>query len=306
MLQKERTNANDKLLTSTKQENPQQDIPCQPRYNLRKSESKNSKLQAAKEQITVKRKLHPKNPEETEIMQKVNASRSIYDVVDLQQKLTNKNPATVRKNPDKPDDVIKRSIREDLISQQNIIILQPELRKHAKENFNHRIIPTDRDTDEEISKVEIMTPVSIKLMQNKVEGTELLKIMPPRILNKKLGSDSPDRQVMSLKQPASVLKEPEKRRHERNVAQVSIMLTREEEEEANIQSPISMEATHTIPRVTPSVSYSTADEYQMLNEDHQCKCQDSKDHKSFQTFASFSGFAFQRSTISVYRQFNSN
>ncbi|RZC86984.1 hypothetical protein C5167_041915 [Papaver somniferum] len=227
MLQKERTNANDELLTSTKQENPQQDIPRQPWYKLRKSESKNSKLQAAKEQITVKRKLHPKNPEETEIMQKVNASRSIHDVMDLQQKLIHKNPATVRKKPDKPDDAIKRSIREDLISQQNIIILQPELRKPAKENFKHRIIPTDRDTNEEISKVEIMTPVSIKLMQNKVEG-----------------SDSPDR----------------------NVAQVSIMLTREEEEEANIQSPISTEATHTIPRVTPSVSYSTAEEYQMLNE----------------------------------------
>ncbi|KAI3888701.1 hypothetical protein MKX03_012890 [Papaver bracteatum] len=238
MLQKERTYANDKLLTSRKQENPQQDIPGQPRYKLRKSDSKNSKLQAAKEQVTVKRKPHPKNPEETEIMQKVNA--------------------------DKPDDAIKRSIHEDLISQQNIII--PKLRKPAKENFNHRIIPTDRDTDEEISKVEITAPVSIKLMQNKVEGTELLKIMPPRILNKELGSESPDRQVMSLKQPASVLEEPEKRRHERNVAQASIMLTREEEEEANIRSPISTEVTHTIPRVTPSLSYSTAEEYQMLNE----------------------------------------
>ncbi|KAI3905914.1 hypothetical protein MKW98_030489 [Papaver atlanticum] len=266
MLQKERTNANDKLLTLTKQENPQQDIPRQPRYKLRKSESKNSKLQPAKEQMTVKRKPNPKNPEETETMQKVNASRSIHDIVDLQQKLINRNPATVRKNPDKPDDAIKRSIHEDLISQQNIIILQPKLRKPEKENFNHRIIPTDRDTDEEISKVEITTPVSIKLMQNKVEGTELLKIMPPRILNKELGSDSPGRQVMSLKQPASVLEEPEKRRHERNVAQVSIMLTREEEEEANIRSPISTEATHTIPRVTPSLSYSAAEEYQMLNE----------------------------------------
>ncbi|KAI3943118.1 hypothetical protein MKW92_019461 [Papaver armeniacum] len=265
-LHKERTNANDKLLTSTKQENPQQDIPRQPRYKLRKSESKNSKLQAAKEQMTVKRKPHPKNPEETEIMQKVNASRSIHDTLDLQQKLINKNPATVRKNPDKPDDAIKRSIHEDLISQQNIIILQPKLRKPAKENFNHRVIPTDRDTDEEISKVEITAPVSIKLMQNKVEGTELLKIVPPRILNKELGSESPDRQVMSPKQPASVLEEPEKRRHERNVAQASIMLTREEEEEANIRSPISTEVTHTIPRVTPSLSSSTAEEYQMLNE----------------------------------------
>ncbi|KAI3919022.1 hypothetical protein MKW92_025026 [Papaver armeniacum] len=259
MLQKERTNANDNLLTSTKQENPQQDIPRHPRYKLRKLESKNSKLQTAKEQMTVKRKTHPKNPEETEIMQKVNASRSIHDIVDFQQKLINKNPATVRKNPDKPDDAIKKSIHEDIISQQNII-------KPAKENFSHRVIPTDRDTDEEISKVEITTPVSTKLMQNKVEGTELLKIMPPRILNKELGSESPDRQVMSLKQPTSVLEEPEKRRHKRNVAQASIMLTREEEEEANIRSPISTEVTHIVPRVTPSLSSSIAEEYQMLNE----------------------------------------
>ncbi|KAI3955597.1 hypothetical protein MKW92_044914 [Papaver armeniacum] len=230
MLQKDRTNANDKLLTSTKQENPQQDIPRQPRYKLRKSESKNSKLQAAKEQMTVKRKPHPKNPEETEIMQKVNASRSIHDIVDLQQKLINKNPATVHKTLDKPDDEIKRRIHEDLLSQQNIIILQPKLRKPAKENFNHRVILTDRDTDEDISKVEITTHVSIKLMQNKVE-------------------------VMSLKQPASVLEEPEKRRNERNVAQSSI-----------IRSAISTEVTHTIPRVTPSPSSSTAEEYQMLNE----------------------------------------
>ncbi|KAI3971599.1 hypothetical protein MKW92_047680 [Papaver armeniacum] len=266
MLQKDRTNANDKLLTSTKQENPQQDIPRHPRYKLRKSESKNSKLQAAKEQMTVKRKSHPKNPKETEIMQKLNASRSIHDIVDLQQKLINKNPATVLKNLDKPDDAIKRNIHEDIISQQNIIILQPKLRKPAKENFNHRVIPTDRDTDDEISKVEITTPVSIKLMQNKVEGTELFKIMPSRILHKELGSESPDTQVMSLKQPASVLEEPEKRRHERNVAQASIMLTREEEEEANIRSPISTEVTQTIPRVTPSPSSSTTEEYQMLNE----------------------------------------
>ncbi|RZC92997.1 hypothetical protein C5167_028352 [Papaver somniferum] len=266
MFQKERTNAKEKLLTSTKQENPQQDIPLQPRYKLRKSESKNPKLQADKEKMTVKRKPHPRNPEETEVMKKVNASRSIHDIVDLQQKLINKNPATVRKNPDKPDDAVKRSIHEDLIRQQNIIILQPKLRKPSKENFNHRVIPTDRDTDEDISKVENTTPVNIKLMQNKVEGTELLKIMPPRILNKELGSESLDRQLMSLKQPASVLEELEKRRHERNVAQASIMLTREEVEEANIRSPISTEVTHTIPIVTPSLSSSTVEEYQMLNE----------------------------------------
>ncbi|KAI3842149.1 hypothetical protein MKX03_012757 [Papaver bracteatum] len=226
MLQKERTNANDKLLTLTKRENPQQYIPLSHDTSLgNRTESEKS--------------------EETETMQKVNTSRSIHDIVDLQQKLINRNPSKVRKNPNKPDDAIKRSIHEDLISQQNIIILQPKLRKPEKENFNHRIIPTDRDTDEEISKVDITTPVSIKLMQNKVEGTELLKIIPPRILNKELGSDSPDRKVMSLKQPASVLEEPEKRRHERNVAQIT---------------------TYTIPRVTPSLSYSAAKEYQMLNE----------------------------------------
>ncbi|KAI3969847.1 hypothetical protein MKX01_038315 [Papaver californicum] len=266
MLQKEKINASDKLLTSTKQQKPQQDSPCQPRYKLRRSEMRNSKLQAAKEKMTVKKKPRPKIQEETEMVQKINSSRSIHDIENLQQKLIDTNPATVSKNPEKPDDEIKRSNHEDLISQQDIILLKPKLKKPAKENFDQRLIPTDRDTDEEISKVEITTPVSIKFTQNKIEVTELLKIMPPRILNEELGSDFPDRQDMSLKQPASIYREPEKRRHARNVAQASIRLTKEAEEEANIRSPKSMEATDTIPGVTPSLSYATAEEYQMLNE----------------------------------------
>ncbi|OVA18699.1 protein of unknown function DUF4378 [Macleaya cordata] len=268
MLQKEKINADEKLLTVNNQQKLPHDSPRQPRYKLRKSESQDVKLQAVeKEQLTAKNKLHIRKPKGTEMMLKRN----------LQKKLPNTNQAILVKNSKEsvdamPPKALKSNHHEDPISQGNATNLKRNMKKSPKENLEEqRPDPTNKETDEErvaapITKVVITKSLHIPSTQNKVDNTESPKsVIPIKVkeeLSRKTGS--PHRYDKSLKQQTSVLEEPEQRRHERNDAVVSIIPTKEAE--ASMQPLNLTQDLHKIAELTPIPGNSIAEEYQMLKE----------------------------------------